>query len=112
MHISWVHESDSDATEELVISVIRSIGFATLPCGCVVGRYRDVASTPRVVYVEKQGVAAIITRIAVTIPLLRNASALPARLAARAPRLLRLALIAAKRIACWRYSRGDSGFVL
>lgn len=38
------------------MSVVRLIGFATLPCGCVVGRYRDVASTREVVYVEEKGV--------------------------------------------------------
>lgn len=38
------------------MSVVRLLGFATLPCGCVVGRYRDVASTREVVYVEEKGV--------------------------------------------------------
>jgi hypothetical protein len=37
------------------MSVVRLIGFATLPCGCVVGRYRDLASTREVVYVEEKG---------------------------------------------------------
>ncbi len=36
-------------------SVVRLIGFATLPCGCVVGRYRDLGSTREVVYVEEKG---------------------------------------------------------
>ena len=39
------------------MSVVRLLGFATLPCGCVVGKYRDVASTREVVYVEEKGVA-------------------------------------------------------
>jgi hypothetical protein len=39
------------------MGVVRIIGFATLPCGCVVGRYRDVASTREVVYVEEKGLA-------------------------------------------------------
>ena len=39
------------------MSVVRIIGFATLSCGCVVGRYRDIASTREVVYVEEKGVA-------------------------------------------------------
>jgi hypothetical protein len=39
------------------MSVVRIIGFSTLSCGCVVGRYRDVASTREVVYVEEKGVA-------------------------------------------------------
>ena len=39
------------------MSVVRIIGFATLSCGCVVGRYRDIASTREVVYVEEKGMA-------------------------------------------------------
>lgn len=39
------------------MSVVRVIGFATMPCGCVVGRYRDLASTREVVYVEEKGLA-------------------------------------------------------
>ncbi|MEO8680433.1 MAG: hypothetical protein ABI665_15380 [Vicinamibacterales bacterium] len=39
------------------MSVVRIIGFATLSCGCVVGRYRDIASTHEVVYVEEKGLA-------------------------------------------------------
>ncbi len=37
------------------MSVVRLIGFATLSCGCVVGKYRDVGSTREVVYVEEKG---------------------------------------------------------
>ncbi len=37
------------------MSVVRLLGFATLPCGCVVGRYRDVGSTREIVYVEEKG---------------------------------------------------------
>jgi hypothetical protein len=39
------------------MSVVRLIGFATLPCGCVTGRYRDLGSTREVVYVEEKGLA-------------------------------------------------------
>ena len=39
------------------MSVVRLLGFATLTCGCVVGRYRDVGSTREIVYVEEKGVA-------------------------------------------------------
>ena len=39
------------------MSVVRILGFSTLPCGCVVGRYRDLASTREMVYVEEKGVA-------------------------------------------------------
>jgi hypothetical protein len=38
------------------MSVVRLLGFSTLPCGCVVGRYRDVGSTREIVYVEEKGV--------------------------------------------------------
>jgi hypothetical protein len=38
------------------MSVVRILGFSTLSCGCVVGRYRDIASTREVVYVEEKGV--------------------------------------------------------
>jgi hypothetical protein len=37
------------------MSVVRLLGFATMPCGCVVVRYRDVASAREVVYVEEKG---------------------------------------------------------
>jgi hypothetical protein len=37
------------------MSVVRLLGFATLPCGCVVGRYRDVGSTREVSYIEEKG---------------------------------------------------------
>jgi hypothetical protein len=39
------------------MSVVRILGFSTLSCGCVVGRYRDIASTREVVYVEEKGVS-------------------------------------------------------
>jgi hypothetical protein len=38
------------------MSVVRLLGFTTLGCGCVVGRYRDVGSTREIVYVEEKGV--------------------------------------------------------
>ncbi len=37
------------------MSVVKLLGFGTMPCGCVVGRYRDVASMREVVYVEEKG---------------------------------------------------------
>lgn len=37
------------------MSVVKLLGFGTMPCGCVIGRYRDVASTREVVYVEEKG---------------------------------------------------------
>jgi len=41
---------------ERSMSVVRILGFSTLSCGCVVGRYRDIASTREVTYVEEKGV--------------------------------------------------------
>ena len=38
------------------MSVVRILGFSTLTCGCVVGRYRDIASTREVIYVEEKGI--------------------------------------------------------
>jgi hypothetical protein len=37
------------------MSVVRLLGFSTLACGCVVGRYRDVGSTREITYVEEKG---------------------------------------------------------
>jgi hypothetical protein len=37
------------------MSVVRLLGFATLTCGCVVGRYREVATSREVNYVEEKG---------------------------------------------------------
>lgn len=37
------------------MSVVKLLGFDSMPCGCVIGRYRDVASTREVVYVEQKG---------------------------------------------------------
>ena len=44
-------------TEIQRMSVVRLLGFSTLTCGCVVGRYRDVGSTREIVYVEEKGVS-------------------------------------------------------
>jgi hypothetical protein len=37
------------------MSVVRLLGFVTLACGCVVGRYREVATSREVSYVEEKG---------------------------------------------------------
>lgn len=37
------------------MSVVRLLGFTTLPCGCVIGRYREVATSREVSYVEEKG---------------------------------------------------------
>jgi hypothetical protein len=39
------------------MSLVRLLGFSTLACGCVVGRYREVATSREVTYVEEKGKA-------------------------------------------------------
>jgi hypothetical protein len=40
---------------EVVMSLVRLLGFSTLGCGCVVGRYREVATSREVTYIEEKG---------------------------------------------------------
>jgi hypothetical protein len=37
------------------MGLVRLLGFTTLACGCVVGRYREVATSREVIYVEEKG---------------------------------------------------------
>ena len=37
------------------MSLVRLLGFTTLSCGCVVGRYREVATSREMSYVEEKG---------------------------------------------------------
>lgn len=37
------------------MSLVRLLGFRTLVCGCVIGRYREVATSREVTYVEEKG---------------------------------------------------------
>ena len=39
------------------MSLVRLLGFTTLACGCVVGKYREVATSREVAYVEEKGKA-------------------------------------------------------
>ncbi|MGE3177180.1 MAG: hypothetical protein AB7O32_06900 [Vicinamibacterales bacterium] len=39
------------------MSLVRLLGFRTLPCGCIVGSYREVATSREVRYVEEKGKA-------------------------------------------------------
>lgn len=39
------------------MSLVRLLGFTTLPCGCVVGRYLELSGPREVVYVEEKGVS-------------------------------------------------------
>ena len=36
-------------------SFVRLLGFTTLGCGCIVGRYRELATSREVKYVEEKG---------------------------------------------------------
>lgn len=38
-----------------MMSLVRLLGFTTLGCGCVTGRYREVATHREVTYVEEKG---------------------------------------------------------
>jgi hypothetical protein len=37
------------------MSLVRLLGFRTLQCGCVIGRYRELATSREVSYVEEKG---------------------------------------------------------
>jgi hypothetical protein len=37
------------------MSLVRLLGFTTLACGCVTGKYREVATHREVTYVEEKG---------------------------------------------------------
>jgi len=37
------------------MSLVRLLGFQTLTCGCVIGRYRELATSREVSYVEEKG---------------------------------------------------------
>lgn len=37
------------------MSLVRLLGFTTLGCGCVTGRYREVSSSREIIYVEEKG---------------------------------------------------------
>jgi len=45
----------ADLAAEAMMSLVRLLGFTTLACGCVVGRYREVATSREVTYVEEKG---------------------------------------------------------
>lgn len=38
-----------------MMSLVRLLGFTTLTCGCVTGRYREVATNREITYVEEKG---------------------------------------------------------
>ena len=40
-----------------MISLVRLLGFSTLACGCVLGKYREVATSRELAYIEEKGKA-------------------------------------------------------
>ncbi len=36
-------------------NLVRLLGFTTLSCGCLVGRYREVATNRELTYIEEKG---------------------------------------------------------
>ena len=40
-----------------MMSLVRLLGFTTLACGCVTGKYREIATHREVTYVEEKGLA-------------------------------------------------------
>ena len=41
--------------EPHMMSLVRLLGFTTLGCGCITGRYREVATNREITYVEEKG---------------------------------------------------------
>jgi hypothetical protein len=41
------------------MSLVRLLGFTTLACGCIIGRYREVATSREVSYIEEKGKACV-----------------------------------------------------
>jgi hypothetical protein len=39
------------------MSLVRLLGFTNLTCGCVSGRYREVATSREITYIEEKGAA-------------------------------------------------------
>lgn len=39
------------------MSLVRLLGFQTLTCGCVIGTYRELATSRELTYVEEKGSA-------------------------------------------------------
>ena len=52
---SSVQELLSVGSGVSMMSLVRLLGFTTLGCGCVTGRYREVATNREITYVEEKG---------------------------------------------------------
>ena len=68
------------------MSLVRLLGFTTLACGCVVGKYREVATSREVAYVEEKGQTCVSHghRRNHTVVTDRSASSAPISIAAKA----------------------------
>jgi hypothetical protein len=42
-------------TREAAMSLVRLLGFRTLTCGCVCGRYRELGTDREIKYIEEKG---------------------------------------------------------
>lgn len=45
----------SPAREGIAMSLVRLLGFKTLTCGCVSGRYWEISASREVRYIEEKG---------------------------------------------------------
>ena len=41
----------------VMMSLVRLLSFTTLACGCVTGKYREIATHREIIYVEEKGSA-------------------------------------------------------
>ena len=62
-----------------MMSLVRLLGFTTLACGCVTGKYREIATHRDVTYVEEKGTGCAHAAHR------RNHTLAPARFGGRAP---------------------------
>lgn len=54
-HRSAVRNLLGSLSKGSAMSLVRLLGFRTLTCGCVIGRYREVATSRELTYVEEKG---------------------------------------------------------
>ena len=55
-----LHDSGTplaNAVVGILMSLVRLLGFTTLSCGCVSGRYREVSTDREITYIEEKGVS-------------------------------------------------------
>lgn len=56
-HLGGTDIADLAARGAAMMSLVRLLGFTTLGCGCVTGRYREIATNREITYVEEKGLA-------------------------------------------------------